>query len=91
MQLTLDQAAARLGKSRRQVVYMIRQNRLAAKKTEGRWTIDADNLPIDETRQPSIDRKEREFKNAVETALDVVEEDEALIAGRGMEHAVMSL
>ncbi len=42
MQLTIEQAAARLGKSRRQIRYLIKAERLPARKFAGRWVIDSE-------------------------------------------------
>ncbi len=74
MQLSLEQAATRLGKSQRQVLYLIRQNQLAAKKIAGRWFIDDDDLPRSENQQASGERKQRQLRAAVEAALDISEE-----------------
>ncbi|MCC2868226.1 MAG: helix-turn-helix domain-containing protein, partial [Candidatus Accumulibacter phosphatis] len=60
MHLTLEQAAALLGKTRRQVVYMIEQGRLPAQKVGGRWVIERAALTTDEpvgwaeARSPTI-------------------------------------
>jgi hypothetical protein len=75
MQLTLEEAATRLGKSRRQVLYMIRQDRLPARKIAGHWFIDSDDLPLNEDRHRRSERKQRQFKAAVEEALEVTNED----------------
>ena len=48
MQLTLEQAATRLGKSLRQVRYMIKSQRLPAQKVGGRWMVDSADLPLSE-------------------------------------------
>jgi excisionase family DNA binding protein len=53
MQLTLEQAATRLGKSRRQVLYMIRQQQLPAQKISGHWFIDSDDLPTHDHQRRS--------------------------------------
>ena len=44
MQLTLSEAAAVLGKSERQVRYLISQGKLGASKSAGRWVIDSGKL-----------------------------------------------
>ena len=48
MQLTLEQAATSLGKSKRQVLYMIQNGRLPAQKLAGRWWIESQHLPLSE-------------------------------------------
>ena len=40
MELSLQQTADILGKTRRQVLYMIDQGRLPGKKVGGRWVVD---------------------------------------------------
>ncbi len=71
MLLTLDQAAAKLGKTRRQVQYMIRGERLRAEKVGNRWLIDEADLPYSGSQQKVQARKQRKFRAAIEDALDV--------------------
>lgn len=71
MKLTLDQTATRLGKSHRQVLYMIRHGRLPAEKIAGRWFIDAADLPASDSQQTAKDRKQRHFQGVLEDALDL--------------------
>ena len=71
MQLTLEQAATRLGKSKRQVLYMIQQGHLPAQKLAGRWWIESQHLPLSDGQQHSYDRKQRQLRAAVEEALDI--------------------
>ena len=78
MKLTLEQAATRLGKSQRQVLYMIRQGRLSAEKLAGRWFIDADAVPplLNEPQQETQTRKQRQLRAAVDKALALEPEDQ---------------
>jgi len=69
MKLTLEQAAARLGKSGRQIRYLIQNDRLPAEKVAGRWLIDSDHLPLSAGQQQAIERKERQLRAAVEEGL----------------------
>lgn len=69
MHLTLEQAAALLGKTRRQVVYMIEQGRLPAQKVGGRWVIERAALTTDEDVQQRATQREARFQAAVEDAL----------------------
>ena len=71
MQLTLEQAATRLGKSKRQILYMIQQGHLPAQKLAGRWWIESQHLPLSEAQQRSYDRKQHQLRAAVEDALDI--------------------
>jgi hypothetical protein len=74
MQLTLEQAATRLGKSKRQVLYMIQQGHVPAQKLAGRWWIESHHLPLSDGQQHSYDRKQRQLRAAVEEALDIAPE-----------------
>ena len=76
MQLTIDQAATCLGKTARQVRYMIQSERLPARKVGGRWVIESENLPLSEGQEKAIARKERQLRAAVEEGLGLGEEGE---------------
>lgn len=69
MQLSLQQAADLLGKTRRQVVYMIEQGRLPAQKVGGRWVIERAGLTTDEAVQQRASQREAHLKAAIEDAL----------------------
>jgi hypothetical protein len=75
MQLTLEQTATRLGKSQRQVLYMIRQNRLPAKKIAGRWFVESTDILQNDQQRRRSEHKERQLRAAVEEALDLSEDD----------------
>jgi excisionase family DNA binding protein len=74
MLLTLQEAAARLGKSVRQVRYMIKQGSLTAEKQGGRWVVDSSGLPLSKGQQKAVARKERQLHAAVEKGLGIDEE-----------------
>lgn len=76
MQLTIEEAATRLGKSPRQVRYLIQTNRLAARKFAGSWVIESENLTLSEGQVKALDRRERELRSAVERALELPPESE---------------
>ncbi len=69
MHLTVDQAAARLGKSRRQIRYLIKAKRLPAKKFGGRWMIDSDDLQLSKGQTEAVERRERQLRSVVEEGL----------------------
>ena len=69
MEVSLEEAAAILGKTSRQVRYLIDQKRLPAKKLGGKWRIDRADLQLDDDlRQRSTQRQDR-LKAVVEDAL----------------------
>jgi len=69
MYLSLQQAADRLGKSARQVRYLIQTGRLKADKVGGRWMVSAQELPLSDGQRAAIDRRERQLHAAVEEGL----------------------
>lgn len=73
MLLSLKETAKRLGKSPRQVRYMIQEEKLAAKKIGNRWVIDSDDLPFSDGQKEALDRRERQLRSAVEDGLGLDE------------------
>ena len=69
MALTLQEAADILGKTRRQVAYMIKQGVLPATKSKGQWVIERADLSVDEPRRQRVKRKNAQFKAVVEEAV----------------------
>jgi excisionase family DNA binding protein len=58
MQLSLQEAVQILGKTRRQVLYMIEQGRLPARKVGGRWVIERADVQVDEAVQQRTTQKQ---------------------------------
>lgn len=71
MQLTVEEAAIKLGKTPRQVRYLIKQGELPARKNGKRWVLDSADLPASEAQQEARERKERHLRAAVEKGLDL--------------------
>jgi len=71
MQLSLEQAATCLGKSKRQIMYLINKGELPAQKTAGRWWIESDHLPLSAAQYRQYEQKQRQLRTAVEEALDL--------------------
>jgi hypothetical protein len=69
MDLSLQQTADILGKTRRQVLYMIDQGRLPGKKVGGRWVVDRADLQVDAEMQQRTSQKQERFRAVVEDAL----------------------
>ncbi len=69
MNLSLEQAAKLLGKTRRQVLYMIDQGRLPAQKIGGRWVINREDLAIEPDTQQRAVAKQARFRATIEEAL----------------------
>ena len=69
MQLSLQEAMQILGKTRRQVLYMIEQGRLPARKVGGRWVIECADVQVDEAIQQRTAQKQARFKAVIEDAL----------------------
>lgn len=70
MQLTLQQTAAALGKTLRQVRYLIQEGRLPATKVGGRWAVESADLG---TALPGMseraDRRRAQLRAAIDDAL----------------------
>lgn len=71
MQLTIRQTADRLGKSERQVRYMIQQGSLPARKDGGRWVIDASDVTVSPGQKQAAERRDDRLRAAVEDALEL--------------------
>ncbi len=69
MQLTLQQAATALGKTRRQVQYLIQQGRLPAKKVGGRWYVESADLEADPAAGQRAQQRHGQMQAAIEDAL----------------------
>ena len=69
MQLSLQEAMQILGKTRRQVLYMIEQGRLPARKVGSRWVIERADVQVDEAVQQRTTQKQARFKAVIEDAL----------------------
>jgi hypothetical protein len=57
MDLTLTQAAQLLGKTRRQVEYLVKTGRLPAKKDGARWVVADTDLPLSPAQRQARERK----------------------------------
>ncbi len=71
MILSLDEAASRLGKTARQVRYLIQKGELTASKSGGRWQIDSTDLQLTGGQKTAKDRKAGALRRRVDEALDV--------------------
>ncbi len=71
MQLTLRQTADKLGKSIRQVCYMIQLGQLAATKVGGEWHIDVAALPTTAGQVEAALHRDQKLRATVEDALDL--------------------
>jgi len=69
MELTLEQAAVSLGKTRRQVRYLIQQGRLPARKTGGRWYVESAALQQDPAAAHRAQGRDAQLQSAIEEAL----------------------
>ncbi len=69
MRLSLQETAERLGKTTRQVRYLIQTGRLQAEKIGGRWTLDSASLELSPGQQQAVERQERQLRSAVEQGL----------------------
>lgn len=70
MDLSLEEAAAKLGKSVRQLRYMMQKGELKVKKVAGRWFIAAEDLPLSAPQTEAKARGARRLRALVDDALD---------------------
>jgi excisionase family DNA binding protein len=69
MKLSLKEAAAALGKTRRQLIYLIEQGRIPAQKVGARWYIESSDLELDSAAQQRLQGKQAHLQEAIEDAL----------------------
>lgn len=73
MDLTLDQAATLLGKTTRQVRYMVDKGRLPAKKDGAHWTVRREDLGLSDAQVQHRARDVDRLRDRVEDALHIRE------------------
>lgn len=71
MELSIAQAAARLGKSPRQVRYLINSGVLRARKVDGRWVMNSSDLPDSPGQQAATERQQLQMHAAVDRGLEL--------------------
>ena len=69
MDISLRDAATLLGKSMRQVRYMVQQGKLKADKKGGRWVVRRDDLPLSAGQVARGLEDQARVKQVIETAL----------------------
>lgn len=72
MDLSIREVATVLGKSERQVRYLVRQGSLPARKEANRWRIASEDLPIDDSRRETLRQRLDAARGEIESALDPV-------------------
>ena len=74
MELTLHEAAAKLGKSERQIRYMIQTGRISARKVKGKWLIETDSADAASPQKQAIQTRRLEgVRQTVEETLGLPE------------------
>ncbi len=69
MDLSLSEAARLLGKSDRQVRYLIRAGTLPARKKNGRWIVRRDDLPLSDKQERAVEHKKERAARLAEEIL----------------------
>ena len=72
MQLSVVEAATVLGKSPRQIRYMIRQGQLEATREGKQWRIEGDSLPLGEAQRRALQERLEKARETFDHALDPV-------------------
>jgi len=73
MKISLSEAAIALGKSERQVRYLIKSHRLEAHKEHGRWSIDTSDLPLTEGQRKAMSNRIQTVREAFDKGLEPAE------------------
>jgi len=73
MDLTISEAATLLGRSPRQLRYLIRQGKLEARKKGTRWVIASDDLPLTEEQRANIKGRINDVRHHLEQAITPLE------------------
>lgn len=69
MTITISEAATLLGKSKRQIRYMIQQGKLKAEKAGKEWLINREHLPLSEAQLKSLERKAQQVRSVIDDAI----------------------
>ncbi len=72
MKLSIAETATVLGKSQRQIRYMIKTGELRAAKAGQRWRIDSADLPISEAERQALVERSQVARSAFEKGLEPV-------------------
>ncbi len=70
MKLSISEVAIVLGKSERQVRYLIRKKELRAKKDGKKWVVASDDLPLDADRKARLGERLASARRALEGGLE---------------------
>ena len=91
MELSLSEAARLLGKTERQVRYLIQTKQLKARKRRDRWIIRREDLPLSGGQRHARDRKRRRAGEIASQVLAEPAGDEARTSGGKRTYSVRSL
>ncbi len=69
MELTISEAAHLIGKSNRQIRYLIKNGKLPAHKRGGQWFVKRSELPLTQAQAMAAERKLSRARDVVEEAL----------------------
>ncbi len=72
MKLSLAEAATVLGKTERQVRYLIKTGRLPAEKEGRRWWIESADLPLSERQRQALGERHRAAREAFDKGLEPI-------------------
>lgn len=70
VELTIEQAANLLGRSARQVRYLISTGKLPARKSGRQWRVSSEDLPRSPGQQAAADRRANKLEASIDQALE---------------------
>jgi hypothetical protein len=69
MKLSLSEAATVLGKSERQIRYLIKRGEVRASKQDGKWSIQAEDLPLNDAQRAALGERVEAAREAFDKGL----------------------
>ena len=69
MKLSLQEAAALIGKTPRQIRYLIKTGKVSAQKKKGRWVIESTSLPLSEGQSKAAAARGEKVREIVEEVI----------------------
>ena len=91
MDLSLTEASAVLGKTERQIRYLIKSGRIQARKSGGRWIVDGTALPGGPESERAVVERAGELSAAVEAGLAPTEAAASKVAGQRKAYSVREM
>lgn len=70
MEVSLNEAAVLMGKTPRQVRYLLQQAKITARKVDNVWVIDAESLPLNDAQKAAINARAEVVRESMSKAFE---------------------